>query len=237
MKVVAFIPARFASTRLPGKPLAKINGRPMIQWVYERVSKSRLIEDVTVATDDERILRAVSAFGGKAVLTSGACGSGTERVAEASRNISADIVVNVQGDEPLLPPELIDDCVREMISDRGISISTPACRIKTAGEFKDPNIVKVVMDKNGFAMYFSRSPIPYSEGRALSAYRHIGLYVYRKDVLLQLAKLPESPLEKAERLEQLRALENGFRIKTVITPYNPVSVDTKEDLEKVRGMF
>lgn len=232
MKAVAFIPARFSSTRLPGKPLKDIKGRTMIERVYERVRKAKTIAEVTVATDDERILRAVLGFGGKAVLTSRDCRTGTERVAEAAKDVRADIVVNVQGDEPLIEPSIIDDCVRAF-NDRQTSISTPVVAIKDRAELEDPNVVKVVTDLNGFAMYFSRSPIPHL-GSGGFAYKHIGLYAFRKEALLKLVTLPESPLERAEGLEQLRALENGFKIKAVLTTYNPISVDTPEDLERAR---
>ncbi len=241
MKVVAFIPARFGSTRLEGKPLMDIKGKPMVQHVYERVARAETLSDVTVATDDERIKRAVEAFGAKAVMTSRTCRTGTERVAEAATGVEADIVVNVQGDEPLIDPALVDDVVRPLMDDPELSLSTPATIIDSPDEFRDPNVVKVVVDTRGNALYFSRSPIPYhrhpSGGPLSTAYKHIGLYVYRKDVLLRLAAMPPTPLEEAESLEQLRALENGFRIRVVKTSYNPASVDTPEDLDRVRGML
>ncbi|MBI5561189.1 MAG: 3-deoxy-manno-octulosonate cytidylyltransferase [Deltaproteobacteria bacterium] len=248
MKSVAFIPARFASARLPGKPLKDIRGKSMIERVYERVRRASLVSDVIVATDDERIVKAVWGFGGKAVLT-GECATGTERVAKAARNIPdgvapPDIVVNVQGDEPLIEPSIIDDCIRaladpcaSMSTSMSTHMSTPMTGIKDPSDMSDPNVVKVVTDINGFALYFSRSPIPYLKGGPITvAFKHIGLYAFRRAMLFQLAALPRSPLEKAEGLEQLRALENGFKIKTVFTAYNPVSVDTPEDLERVRGM-
>ncbi|MBI5588825.1 MAG: 3-deoxy-manno-octulosonate cytidylyltransferase [Deltaproteobacteria bacterium] len=241
MKVVAFIPARFGSTRLNGKPLANICGKPMVQWVYEKARAARLINDVTVATDDERILRAVKDFGGKAVMTSPAHSSGTDRIAEAARGAHADIVVNIQGDEPLIEPGLIDRAVAPMLDDPGLLSCTLKTRIKDEDEYRNPNAVKVVTDRDGYALYFSRSPLPhyktpFNEAK-LPAYKHIGLYVYRRDFLIEFAALKPSPLEEAESLEQLRALENGFRIKVVETDYNPVSVDTPEDLEKVRGLM
>ncbi|MBI5598744.1 MAG: 3-deoxy-manno-octulosonate cytidylyltransferase [Deltaproteobacteria bacterium] len=238
MKVVAFIPARFGSTRLEGKPLKEIKGRPMVQWVYERVKRSGAVSEAAVATDDERIARAVRAFGGKAVMTSLSCMTGTERVAEAAKACDGDIIVNVQGDEPLMEPGVIDDCVRALIEDPVASISTPVTRMKDPEEFANPNVVKAVTDLNGFALYFSRSPIPYPRNIKGSGpvKKHIGLYVYRRDVLLKLAKMPPTPLEEAEGLEQLRAMENGLRIKVVETGYDPVSVDTPEDLERVRMM-
>jgi len=241
MKVVAFIPARFGSTRLNGKPLADICGKPMIQWVCEKARAARLVNDVTVATDDERVLRAVKDFGGKAVMTSAAHASGTDRIAEAARAISADIIVNVQGDEPLIEPRLIDQAVAPMLDDRSISLCTLKTRIKDEEEYLDPNAVKVVTDNDGFALYFSRSPLPYYrtpfDEAAHPAYKHIGLYVYRRDFLVEFASLKPAPLERCEHLEQLRALENGFKIKVVETDYNPLSVDTPEDLERVRAVI
>jgi len=252
MKVVAFIPARYGSTRLRGKPLEKINGRPMIQGVYERVKGAGSVADVAVATDDERIAEAVRGFGGRVVMTSPDCATGTERVAEAAESPGApwagdaDIVVNVQGDEPLIPPALIDDCVAPLLSDPSVGLSTPVVRIAEAGELADPNVVKAVAGMDGFALYFSRSVIPHTDRKdpfgagqpsgAVLFYKHVGLYVYRRDVLLRLASLSPTPLERAERLEQLRALENGIRIKLVETTYNPVAVDTPGDLARVRTL-
>lgn len=211
----------------------------MVQWVYERARATRLLNDVTVATDDERILAAVKAFGGKAVMTSAEHRSGTDRIAEAVSEIEADIVVNLQGDEPLILPEVIDTAVAPLIKDPELQLSTVKTRITDEHEYRDPNVVKVTTDAKGHALYFSRSPIPY--GRApfneISAYKHIGLYVFRKAFLERFSRLAPTALEQAECLEQLRALENGYRIKVVETEYNPVSVDTPEDLERVRGLI
>lgn len=241
MKIAAFIPARYSSTRLEGKPLALIAGKPMVQWVYERARAAKLPADVSVATDDERIFRAVESFGGRVVMTSSAHRSGTDRIAEAAAGTDADIIVNVQGDEPLLEPELIDAAVRPMLDDPGLQLSTLKTRITHAEEYHNPNAVKVVTDRDGFALYFSRSPLPYAktpfDDMPAPAYKHIGLYVYRKDFLLKFSKLKPTPLEESESLEQLRALENGYRIKVVEVSYNPVSVDTLEDLEKVREIM
>ncbi len=242
MDVVAFIPARFGSTRLEGKPLKDIGGKPMVQWVYERALRASLVTEVTVATDDERIMGAVRAFGGKAVLTSPAHRSGTDRVAEAAKGVSADIVVNLQVDEPLIEPGMIDEALRPVTEDPGLALCTLKTRITDAEELSNPNVVKVVTDKEGYALYFSRSPIPYAVGkenhrRAEKSFKHIGLYVYRRDFLIKFSGLRPTPLELAEGLEQLRALENGFKIKVVETPYNPVGVDTPEDLVKVRKMI
>ncbi|MBI5643870.1 MAG: 3-deoxy-manno-octulosonate cytidylyltransferase [Deltaproteobacteria bacterium] len=241
MIVAAFIPARYGSTRLNGKPLADIGGKPMIQWVYERAKESRLVSEVTVATDDARIAEAVKSFGGKVAMTSPLHKSGTDRIAEAASGTAAGIIVNLQGDEPLLEPGLIDLAIRPMLDDPSLSLCTLKTRITEEEEYHNPNAVKVVTDKDGFALYFSRSPLPYSKAsfKELSTppYKHIGLYVYRKDFLLKFSGLRPTPLEEAESLEQLRALENGFRIKVVETGYNPVSVDTPEDLERVRSII
>jgi 3-deoxy-manno-octulosonate cytidylyltransferase (CMP-KDO synthetase) len=240
MKVAAFIPARFGSTRLDGKPLADIGGKPMIQWVYERAMASHLVDDVVVATDDERVLDAVKAFGGAVVMTSPAHVSGTDRVGEAAAATSADIIVNIQGDEPLIEPEMIDAAVGPMIEDPGLNVCTLMTRITDEGEYLDPNVVKVVVDAEGFALYFSRSPIPFSRAPFKEAapplFKHVGLYVYRREFLKKFTAMKPAPLEEAEGLEQLRILQNGFRIKVVETPFNPVSVDTPEDLEMVRKM-
>jgi 3-deoxy-manno-octulosonate cytidylyltransferase (CMP-KDO synthetase) len=237
MDVVVFIPARFASTRLEGKPLEKIGGKPMIQWVYERAQRASLVTSVTVATDDERIRDAVRAFGGTAVMTSPDHLSGTDRVAEAARTVSAEIIVNLQGDEPLVEPAMIDAAVRPLMDDgdQALNVSTLKTRITDAAELNDPNVVKVACDRLGNALYFSRSPIPYAAAAGLS-FKHIGLYVFRRDFLLEFSALEQSPLELAEGLEQLRCLENGHRIKVVETPFDPVAVDTPEDLERVRAL-
>ncbi len=241
MNVVAFIPARFGSTRLNGKPLASIGGKPMVQWVYERAKASRLISEVTVATDDERIMKAVKSFGGKAVMTGKDHRSGTDRVAEAVSEVTADIVVNLQGDEPLIEPRMIDEAIKPLLDDPQLLLCTLKTRITGEEEYRDQNVVKVVTDKDGYALYFSRSPIPYCKmlfkNTGFLPYKHVGLYVFRKDFLIKFSRLKPTPLEQAENLEQLRAIENGFRIKVVETSYNPVSVDTPEDLERVRLMM
>jgi 3-deoxy-manno-octulosonate cytidylyltransferase (CMP-KDO synthetase) len=240
MVVELFIPARFASKRLPGKPLADIGGKPMIQWVYERASLATLADKVTVATDDERIREAVTAFGGSVVMT-GEHSSGTGRVAEAARNTDskADIIVNVQGDEPLIEPETIDLAIRPMLDDPTLQVSTLKTPLSEAEELEDPNVVKVVTDKEGFALYFSRSSIPYlniDNNRASTVYKHIGLYVYRMDFLEVFSTLKQTPLELSEGLEQLRVLESGYRIKVVETTSDPISIDTEEDLLRVRRL-
>ena len=249
MKVAAIIPARYGSTRFEGKPLADILGKPMIQWVYEGVCQSRLIEKVIVATDDQRIVDAVEQFGGKAVMTSPDHATGSDRVAEAARKVKAEIIVNVQGDEPLLGGSVIDKAIRPLMKDPTIPLSTLMTRIEEVRDWINPNVVKVVTDRKGFALYFSRSPIPFprdlniekllgapSRGKTPLPHRvfkHIGVYVYRRDFLLRYSKMEHTPLEKLERLEQLRALENGFPIKLTPVDYEPLSVDTPEDLRKV----
>lgn len=241
MNIYAFIPARFNSSRLPGKPLEDINGKPMIQWVYERSGEAKHVKEAIIATDDERIVKAAEGFGGKCVMTSHEHRSGTDRIAEASKDIDADIIVNIQGDEPLIDPAVIDEAIQPLLDDDSIVMSTVKTRITQKEELSDPNTVKVVTDDNDFALYFSRSQIPYSfdtgKEDAQVAYKHIGLYVYRKDFLVKYAAMELSNLEKTERLEQLRVLQNGYKIKVIETNYNAIAVDTPEDLEKVRSIF
>ncbi len=239
--VTVVIPARYAATRLPGKPLSDIAGRPMIEHVYRRAAAARGVTDVLVATDDERIGAAVGRFGGRWVMTSPAHASGTDRIAEVARGLSCDIVVNVQGDEPALSPAAIEEAIAPLAADRSLVMGTLGSRLDPSADPQNPNVVKVVVDRSGFALYFSRAPIPYyrnADGGAdgASVYRHVGLYVYRRDFLLTLAGLPRTPLERTESLEQLRALEHGYRIKVVETAYQSVSVDTPEDLERVRRL-
>lgn len=244
MYVVAIIPARYASTRLKGKPLLNIDGKPMIQWVYERAKKAKLTNDVIAATDDKRVFDAVRYFGGKAVMTSPEHRTGTDRIAEAADGLNVDIIINVQGDEPLIEPEMIDAAIRPLTNDSEIVAATLKTKIKDEKELSNPNVVKVVTDKNDFALYFSRLPIPYvrnseqwpviSDQKNNIHFKHIGLYVYRKDFLLKFARMKPTPLEEAEKLEQLRVLENGYKIKVVETKHDSIGVDTEEDLEKVR---
>lgn len=239
------IPARYASTRLPGKPLLDIGGRPMIQWVIDAASRSGA-DEVLVATDDERIAAAAvdprNASRSLAVMTSVDHLSGTDRIAEvaALRQWSdRTIVVNVQGDEPLIDPRAITEAVQPF-SDPSVPMTTLYRRITKPSELANPNVVKVVLDRGGFALYFSRAPIPHARdprGGWPPLYKHIGLYAYRRSVLLVLASLEPTPLERAESLEQLRALEHGIRIKAVETAYDSIGVDTPEDLEQVRRLF
>src|SRR3990167_885990 len=246
MDVIVIIPARYASTRLEGKPLLDIAGKPMILWVYERVGAARFVKYVIVATDDKMIFDAVKGFKGKVVMTSVSHKSGTDRLAEAAANLKCDMVVNVQGDEPLIEPKMIDEAVKPLVDDSEVYMATLKTKILDAEELNNPNVVKVVTDRNNFALYFSRLPIPYHRdewkdpkhltihGSRFTVFKHIGLYVYRKDFLLKFARMKPTLLEEAEKLEQLRVLENGYKIKVVETKYNSIGVDTKEDLEKVR---
>jgi 3-deoxy-manno-octulosonate cytidylyltransferase (CMP-KDO synthetase) len=240
LQVVALIPARFGSTRFPGKPLADIDGRPMIEHVYRRAESALSVSEVIVATDDLRIATRVSDFGGRVRLTKATHQSGTDRLAEVVAKIDCDIAVNVQGDEPLIDPRAIDQAIAPLLADPTVQMTTLYKRITQPSELADPNVVKVVVDRGGYALYFSRAPIPYirdPRGGWPPLYRHIGLYAYRRSVLLVLAGLDPTPLERAERLEQLRALEHGIRIKAVETPYDSLSVDTPDDLEAVRRLL
>ena len=237
--VIAIIPARYQSSRLPGKALADIGGRPMIEHVYRRASAASSVSSVLVATDDERILEVVRAFGGVACLTSPDHPSGTDRLAEVAAALASEIVVNVQGDEPLIEPSMIDEAVEPLLADPMVVMSTLRKRIDDESELRNPNVTKVVVDREGYALYFSRAPIPFARADrpAARAWRHVGLYVYRRDCLLQLAALPPSELEQSEALEQLRALEHGIRILAVETQHDSIGVDTPEDLERVRRLM
>jgi len=237
--VIAIVPARYQSTRLPGKALADIAGRPMIEHVYRRAAAARTVARVIVATDDQRIADAVARFGGDAVMTSPSHQSGTDRLAEVAASLPCDIVVNVQGDEPVLAPDTIDAAVEPLLADPAVAMSTLRRRITDPAEHDNPNVTKVVVDQHGFALYFSRAPIPHTRpGQpAAPAWAHIGLYVYRRDTLLRLAALPPTAMERAEALEQLRALEHGIRIKVVQTASAAIGVDTPEDLARVRALL
>jgi 3-deoxy-manno-octulosonate cytidylyltransferase (CMP-KDO synthetase) len=234
MKILCVIPARYASTRLPGKPLADIAGKPMIQHVYERACQAKLPSAVWVATDDQRVYDTVKGFGGQVLMTSCDHCTGTDRLAEVARQHDMDIIVNVQGDEPLIAPEVIDLAIEPFLQQPEVVMTTLKSRL-VEEDFDNPAVVKVVTDKQGFALYFSRSLIPYprNAGGDFAVYKHIGLYAYRRDFLLQYAAMEQTPLERAESLEQLRALENGYRIKVLETNYQCIGVDTPEDLERV----
>jgi len=236
-KVVAIIPARYASTRLPGKALAPIGGVPMVQRVYERACAAAGIERVVVATDDERVAAAVRAFGGELAMT-GAHATGTDRLAEVAAALDADIVVNVQGDLPLIEPATIAACVAPLRADPTLGMASPMTPIRDEAEMRSPHVVKVVVGGDGCALYFSRSPVPYWRGTAggVLGRRHIGIYAYRRTLLLELAAAPRTLLERAEELEQLRALERGVRIRMIEVDSAPPEVDTAEDLARVRRL-
>jgi 3-deoxy-manno-octulosonate cytidylyltransferase (CMP-KDO synthetase) len=241
MRIVGVIPARFKSTRLEGKPLMDIHGKPMIRHVYERARAATCLNDLLVATDDARIRQAVESFGGKVVMTSPAHATGTERVAEVARSLDVDIVVDIQGDEPLFDPILINECIQSLKADPSVPVATVMRIIQEESAYGDPAVVKVVRSLDGKALYFSRSLIPFPRNcsKGLKVYEHIGIYAYTKDCLLRITKFPPSPLEIVEGLEQLRVLENGIPIQVVETrctcPY--VSVDTPQDLEKARQIM
>jgi 3-deoxy-manno-octulosonate cytidylyltransferase (CMP-KDO synthetase) len=234
MRFVGVIPARFSSTRLPGKPLLSIAGKPLIQWVYESASRSRRLERLVVATDDERIECAVKTFGGEVVLTRSDHLSGTDRVAEVAAGIDAEVFINVQGDEPLIAAATIDAVCTPFLEDRELQISTARIRIAEWAEAQSPHVVKVVTDDAGRALYFSRSPVPYPRRTPARFFKHIGIYGYRRSFLLALSTLRPSTLERTEALEQLRFLENGHRIQVVEVRDDSLGVDTPEDLERVK---
>ncbi|MEA3560221.1 MAG: 3-deoxy-manno-octulosonate cytidylyltransferase [Candidatus Omnitrophota bacterium] len=237
MDIIGVIPARYESSRFPGKVLANISGRTMIQWVWEAAKKAHLLEDLIIATDDERVVKAAEVFGGKVILTSKGHLSGADRICELVNPLDVKVIVNIQGDEPLIRPVMIDDLASVLINEPSIQMVTLKHRIEDKNQLNDPNIVKVVTDKNNFALYFSRSSIPYfsnAQQPAHNTYKHIGMYAYTKDFLFTFANLIPSFLEKMESLEQLRALEHGYRIKVIETKYDSISVDTPRDLEEVR---
>jgi 3-deoxy-manno-octulosonate cytidylyltransferase (CMP-KDO synthetase) len=237
-RIVALIPARYHSTRLPGKALALIDGRPMIACVHQRASEARTVDAVLVATDDAAIAEAVDQAGGTAVMTARDHRSGTDRIAEVAAHLAAEVVVNVQGDEPLIDPAAIDLVVERLIESPDTQMATVRRRIDDADDLHNPAVVKVVVDRHGFARYFSRAPIPYRrpDQPPAVAWKHIGLYAYRRSFVLAIARLPETPLERAEGLEQLRVLEHGFAIATAEITTDTIGVDTPEDLERVRRL-
>jgi 3-deoxy-manno-octulosonate cytidylyltransferase (CMP-KDO synthetase) len=244
LKSTVIIPARFDSSRFPGKPLAQISQKPMIQHVYERASKASLVSEVIVATDDTRIFDAVVAFGGEVQMTSPQHRSGTDRVAELAQRLDAEVVVNLQGDEPLIDPRCIDAVILPFLLSPELMVSTLKVPLASPEELGNPHVVKVVTDQAGYALYFSRAPIPYlrdHHGSAREAgypvFKHVGLYGYRRTFLERLSSLKESGLEQAECLEQLRFLDNGIRIKVVTSDYQAVAVDTPEDLDRVKEII
>jgi 3-deoxy-manno-octulosonate cytidylyltransferase (CMP-KDO synthetase) len=239
-RILGVIPARFASSRYPGKALATLAGKPMIEHVWERVNMSRYLSDVLIATDDDRIANAVHKFGGRVRMTRADHPSGTDRLAEIASSEDAALYVNIQGDEPLIDPEAIDAAILSVHGDEAVDMGTLKKQIVDPTDIVNTNVVKVVTNLLGDAIYFSRCPIPYErDGRtAVPIYfKHIGLYVYRRDFLVRYPDLTVGPLEEAERLEQLRALENGYRIRVVETDYESLGVDTPEDLERVNQLF
>ena len=243
-KILGVIPARLASSRFPGKVLAQIASKPMLQHVYERASRSRYITTIIVATDDRNVFDVARNFGARVRMTRSDHLSGTDRVAEVASAENCDIVVNIQGDEPLIDPDAIDAAILPMVHDSEIQMATLKKRIVDPREIADPNVVKVITDLAGDAIYFSRLPIPYQRdagvpgSRAVAPYfKHIGMYLYQRDFLLGYSALPVGPLEQMERLEQLRALENGLKIRVVETDYESIGVDTPEDLERVATLF
>ena len=245
--VTAIIPARYGSTRFPGKPLALINGLPMIQHVCQRVAKAVMVNRVIVATDDERIAAVVEGFGGEVMLTCADHPTGTDRLAEVAEKIDAELIVNVQGDEPLIDPRMVDQAIAPLLENRQIEMGTLAAPIGQVDDFHNPNVVKVVKSQSGLALYFSRAPIPWprdlnSEQLAielpqLGVLRHIGLYVYRRKLLLDYPTWPKTPLENLENLEQLRALERGIGLYVAETQFSCHGVDTPADLDRVAKLM
>lgn len=235
--VLGVIPARYASSRFPGKPLAPIDGKPMIQHVWERAWLARSLGRVLVATDDERIAAAARAFGAEVAMTRPDHPSGTDRVAEAAAATDAGIIVNIQGDEPLIDPAAIDLAVSTLLDDPDCRMATLKRRIERPEDIQNPNVVKVVTSLDGWALYFSRSPVPHAREGSPVYWKHIGLYVYRRDLLLSYGSLRRGPLEETEKLEQLRALENGIGIRVAETDYDTIGVDTPEDLDAVLKLW
>lgn len=244
MITTGVIPARYGSTRLPGKPLLSIAGKPLIQWVWEAASRCTTLQSVLIATDDERILNAARQFGAEVVMTPPECPSGSDRIAAALKGRNADIIANIQGDEPLMNPATVDACVGALLSDTGADIASAMVPIDEDEPYHSPNVVKVVTDLKNYAMYFSRAPIP-DRSRLTDTERstlprpmkHQGLYVYRRAALEAFVRLPPSLYEVSEKLEQLRFLDNGFRIRMVEVAADSIGVDTPEDVEKVAGLL
>ena len=239
-RVVAIIPARYASTRLPAKPLADIAGRPMVEHVYRQAAAAASVGTVLVATDDERIARTVTAFGGRTRMTRSDHRSGTDRLAEVADTVDCDLVVNVQADEPLITPDMIDAAVAVCTRDPTVVMSTLRCPLRDHATWLDPHVVKVAVDSSGCALFFSRAAIGLDRVTghpAPTVDKHVGLYVYRRAFLLTLSRLEATPLERAERLEQLRVIEHGYRIMTTRTEQDPIGVDTPADLERVRRLL
>lgn len=241
MSIIGVIPARYSSTRFEGKVLADILGKPMIQHVWERAKQAKLLDDVIIACDDERVASVAKEFGAKVVLTAKGHASGTDRIIEVINPLDVKAVVNIQGDEPLINPLMIDTVAQSLLEGDKVQMATIMKKIEDLSEINDPHVVKVIVDKNGFALYFSRSAIPClapnSDEKDVVYYKHIGLYGYTKDFLFIYKNLPVSRLEKIEKLEQLRVLEEGYKIKVLETKTETIGVDTLEDLEKVKLYF
>jgi len=241
MDVIGVIPARHSSTRFKGKVLADIMGKPMLQHVWERAKASRILDDLIIACDDEIIQKAAIKFGAKTVMTSKEHACGTDRISEVVNPLDVKVVVNIQGDEPLINPIMIDNVARALLEDSSLSMATIMKKIEDPAEITDPNVVKVVVGKNNLALYFSRAPIPYlapnAEIKEAAYYKHIGLYGYTKDFLFTYKNLPVSNLERTEKLEQLRVLAEGFKIKVIETKFDTISVDTPEDLERLKVLL
>ncbi|TXT23446.1 MAG: 3-deoxy-manno-octulosonate cytidylyltransferase (CMP-KDO synthetase) [Rhodocyclaceae bacterium] len=249
-QAIGIIPARYGSTRLPAKALATLNGIPLIQHVYQQARKAAQLTDVVVATDDERIARVVEGFGGRAIMTDAHHRSGTDRVAEVARQRDEQVILNIQGDEPLIHPDQIDQVVKFLLDHRAVPMATVMTRLTRCDDAANPNVVKVVVDQDGYALYFSRSPIPFTGSRVKGqgsrdeqtpspftlhpspSYKHIGLYGYQREFLLRFPHLAPTPLEQAEQLEQLRALEHGYQIRVLETAHDTVGVDTADDLKR-----
>ena len=238
-KTAIIIPARYGSSRLEGKPLIEVAGKTIIQWVYEKAQMSKLADMILVATDDERIFNTVKAFGGNVEMTSTSHKCGSDRIREVvDRHPEIDYIVNLQGDEPLIEPSAIDEVARNVIEDSSADISTLVRVLTSAEDIDNPNLVKCVRDKNGFALYFSRSKIPYERNPVCGEfYGHLGIYGYKREALIKMTTLAQTPLEKTESLEQLRALENGMKIKTSVVNFVPVGIDTADDLEKFKKII
>ena len=239
-KVLAVIPARYASERFPGKMVADLDGKPLVYHAYARALEAELVDEAVIAADDPQIVEALEPHGAEVVMTSPEHCTGTDRVAEVAAHCDAEIIVNVQGDEALIAPKVIDDTIRPLLREPDVVMSTACHALTDERKVADPNVVKVVRDARGHALYFSRAPIPHlrdSGAQAVSHFQHIGLYVFRRDFLIVYANMPQTSLEKLEKLEQLRALENGYKIAVVETDYRCIGVDTPEDLEEVRALI
>jgi 3-deoxy-manno-octulosonate cytidylyltransferase (CMP-KDO synthetase) len=240
MHITGVIPARYHSTRFPGKPLARIKGVPLIERVWRQAAKSRRLDDLVVATDDERIAECVRRFGGKTVETPIRCASGTDRLAAVARRSAkrSDILINIQGDEPLISPRLIDSLASALVKDPSLPAVTAAYPLSREEDVFNPNVVKVVTDKSGRALYFSRSPLPFRRAEtAVPYYKHLGIYGYRRKFLLSFASWPQTPLEKTEQLEQLRIIERGFAINVIVSRYDSFGVDVPEDVVKIERLL